>query len=141
MYICRAKCRNSLFIERFRTSIYCCPTLNSYIKPPLPSTPPGPHNKHNNIQYQFLSVCRLQQLAMPSRLTVVLVSLLLVILRARVALHCPEECWCDPESSSVSCSHTPLTAVPLISLTGFRHLWFYDDNIKLFERDFIIRTD
>jgi hypothetical protein len=36
-----------------------------------------PHNKHNNIQYQFLSLCRLQHLAMPSRLTVVLVSLLL----------------------------------------------------------------
>ncbi len=47
---------NSLFIERFRTAIYCCPTLNPYIKPPLPSTPPGPHNKHSNIQYQFLSV-------------------------------------------------------------------------------------
>ena len=47
---------NSLFIMRFRTAIYCCPTLNPYIKPPLPSPPPGPHNKHSNIQY-ISSLC------------------------------------------------------------------------------------
>jgi hypothetical protein len=43
----------------------------------LNSPSPRPQNKHNNIQYQFLSLYRLQQLTMPSRLTVVLVSLLL----------------------------------------------------------------
>jgi len=36
--------------------------------------PPDPHNKHSIIQHQFLSLCTSQQLAMPSRLTVVLVT-------------------------------------------------------------------
>ena len=30
---------------------------------------PDPHNKHINVPLQFPSLCRLQQLAMPSRLT------------------------------------------------------------------------
>ena len=82
---------------------------------------------------------------MPSRLTVVLVSLLLatpavifwlwlVILPARVAILCPEECRCDPEEYHVICYNTLLTTVPLIRLTDVRVLALRH-NITLFERD------
>jgi len=50
-------------------------------------------------------MCRLQQLAMPSRLTAVLVSLLLatwlVIVPGREANLCPEKCRCDPRKHLV----------------------------------------
>ena len=42
----------------------------------LQRAPPGPRNNYSNVQLLFLSLCRLPQLAMPSRLTVVLVSLM-----------------------------------------------------------------
>ena len=111
--------------------------------------PPGPHNNHSNIQDQFLSVCRLQQLAMPSRLTVVLVSLLLatpavifwlwlVILPARAAVLCPEECQCDPGGYYVKCNSSSLTAVPSISLTSVQVLYIIDSNITLLEREIFV---
>ena len=107
--------------------------------------PPGPHNKHSNIQFQFLSLCRLQQLATPSRLTVMLVSLLLatpalifwlwlVILPARVAVLCPEECQCDTGGYYVKCYRPSLTAVPSIRLTDVRVLYITDNNITLSDR-------
>jgi hypothetical protein len=107
---------------------------------------PDPHNKHNNIQYQFLSVCRLQQLAMPSRLTVVLVSLLLatpavafwlwlVILPARVAKLCPEGCTCDIGGYYVICEFLSSNPVPLIHSTNVRVLRLNYNEINLFERD------
>jgi len=82
---------------------------------------PRAHNKHNNIQYQFLSLCRLQQLAIQSRLTVMLVSLLLatpalisrlwlVILPTRVAITFPEGCVCETDGYYVNCSS--LTVFP-----------------------------
>ena len=83
---------------------------------------------------------------MPSRLTVVLVSLLLVtpavifwfwlvVLPARVAILCPEECTCDPEEYHVMCYNTSLTTVPLICLTDIRVPGLHHNNITLFERD------
>ena len=42
----------------------------------LQRAPPGPRNNHSNVKQQFLSLRRLPQLAKPSRLTVVLVSLM-----------------------------------------------------------------
>jgi len=90
---------------------------------------------------------------MPSRLTVVLVSLLLalpvvifwlwlVILPARVAILCPEGCRCDIGGYNVICDDTSLTAVPLIHLTDVRELWFIDNNITLLQKDsFVSLTD
>ena len=46
---------NSLFIERFRTAIYCCPTLNPYIKPPHPSTPLRPVLTTNTATFSISS--------------------------------------------------------------------------------------
>ena len=110
----------------------------------LPST--DPHNHHSNIQYSFLSMCRLQQLAMPSRLTVVLVSLLLatpalilwlwlVIVPARVAILCPEECHCDTGGYFVECVGTSLNPIPLIHLTDVRVLWLLRNKIIFLETD------
>jgi hypothetical protein len=132
MYICHAMCTYSVLSVWFRTKMHY-PHHNVLI----PSLPPHtnkfklpskmslyypsrrPHNKHSNVQLQFLSVCRLQQLDMPSRLTVVLVSLLvatpavmfwlwLVIQRVRVAILCPEECWCRPGGYLVDCTLSSL---------------------------------
>ena len=83
---------------------------------------------------------------MPSRLTVVLVSLLLatpavifwlwfVVLPARLAILCPEECRCDPEDYHVICYNTSLTTVPLMRLTDVRVLRLRHNNATLFERD------
>jgi hypothetical protein len=90
---------------------------------------PDTHNKHSNIQYQFLSLCRLQQLSMSSRMTVVVVTLLLatlavifwlwlVIVPARVAILCPEDCRCDP-GGYVICDDPSLISVSLIHLRNF----------------------
>jgi hypothetical protein len=79
---------------------------------------------------------------MPSRLPVVLVSLLLalpvvifwlwlVIVPARVAVLCPEECLCETGGYIVKCEHTSLTAVPLIHLTDVRDLWFIRNKMTL----------
>ena len=83
---------------------------------------------------------------MPSNLTVLLVSLLLatpavvfwlwlVILPARVAILCPEECECDRGGYVVDCDGTSLTAVPLIHLTAIRVLWLFENQITLLEKD------
>jgi hypothetical protein len=83
---------------------------------------------------------------MPSRLTVVLASLLLatpavifwlwlVIVPARVAILCPEECRCDPEEYHVIYYNTSLITVPLIRLTDVRVLALRHNNITLSERD------
>ena len=107
---------------------------------------PCPHNKHSNVQQQFLSLCRLQQLAMPSRVTVVLVSLLLatpsvlfwfwlVILPARVALLCPEECRCEKEGNIVNCSDAELKNIPSILPKHARGLVLDGNGIRFIEND------
>ena len=90
---------------------------------------------------------------MPSRLTVVLVSLFLaipavvfwlwlVIVPARVAMFCPEECWSDPGGYDVLCINTSLTSVSAIRLTNVRNLWLFYNNITLFGRDdFVLLTE
>jgi hypothetical protein len=82
------------------------------------------HTKHSNIQHRFLSLCRLQQLAMPSGRTVVLVSLLLVvllletaanvwlcvvILPKRMAELCSDECRCDAGRYNVGSTNLSIT--------------------------------
>jgi len=104
------------------------------------------NNKHSNIHFQFLSLCRLQQLAMTSRLTVVLVSLLLataivifwlwlVIVPATVAQPCPLECECRKGAYSVRCSGPSITALPLIRYKDVQRLYLTENNITLLERD------
>jgi len=83
---------------------------------------------------------------MPSRLTVVLVSLLLalpvvifwlwlVILPARVATLCPEGCRCDIGGYDVDCDNTSITSVPIINLTDVRLLSISENNMSFFEKD------
>ena len=83
---------------------------------------------------------------MPSRLTVVLVSLLLalpvvifwlwlVIVPARVATLCPGGCRCDIGGYDVDCDNTSITSVPIIHLTDVRLLSISENNILVFERD------
>ena len=108
-----------------------------------------PHNSHSNVKMQFLSLCRLQQPAMPSRLTVVLVSLLLatpaviswlwlVIVPIRVKKLCPEECWCDAGGYVVDCSGKALHSIPSIYLTQVQELILIDNNITCLEKDSFI---
>jgi hypothetical protein len=103
---------------------------------------PRPTNNHSHVQLHFLSLCRLQQLATPSRVTVVLVSLILaapaeifrlwlVILPARVAILCPEECWCD----HVDCSRTSLKNIPSLHLTDVRELVLNDNSLPSLQND------
>ena len=107
---------------------------------------PCPHNKDSKFQLQLLSLCRLHQLAMPSRLTVVLVSLLLaapavtfwlwlMILPARVAIQCPEECRCETEGYYVNCSNSGLNSIPSIVPTDVRILVIDGNSITNFEKD------
>jgi len=114
-----------------------------------------PLKKPSNIFYQFhfLSLCRFQQLTMPSRLTLVSVSLLLaapavafwlwlVIVPARVAILCPEGCLCDPGGYYVQCSRNSLTAIPITHLTDVRVLWLPRNNITLLEKNsFVSMTE
>jgi len=83
---------------------------------------------------------------MPSRLTVVLVSLLLalpvvifwlwlVILPARVAKLCPEGCRCDIGGYDVDCDNSSITSVPIINLRDVRLLSISENNMSFFERD------
>jgi len=99
-----------------------------------------------NIRLQFLSLCRLPQLAKPSRLTVVLVSLMLaapavifwlklVIQPARVAILCPEECWCYPGGYHVDYLESSINSVPLILPTNTRRLALNDSRITSLEKD------
>jgi len=109
-----------------------------------------PHNKESNIQYQFLSVCRLQQLAMPSRLTVVLVPLLMVvllleaaamvwlcvaILPTRMAELCSDECSCDPERYNVDSTNPSLTKTSFNFLKYLRQLTIFIQYIPSFGND------
>ena len=144
MCICLAKWMKILFSGFFRTPISCNP----------------PYRLHNTLCHTLttdtfiisstlslsLSLCRLQHLAMPSRLTVVLVSLLLatpavalwlwlVILSAIVAIQCPEGCRCDPTGYNVECKSVSLTAVPLIRLTDVRALDLSFNEMTLLEKN------
>jgi hypothetical protein len=90
---------------------------------------------------------------MPSRLAVVLVSLLLaiptvafwlylIIVKARVAMMCPEECQCGAVGYEVTCYGLSKTTLPLIRLTDLRVFWLADYNRTLIERDsFVSLTD
>jgi len=90
---------------------------------------------------------------MPSRLTVVLVSLLLatpvvafwlrlVILPARVAIQCPEGCRCDPTGYFVECSNRSLTADPFIHATDARVLRISFNEITLLKKNsFVSMTE
>jgi hypothetical protein len=86
---------------------------------------------------------------MPSRLTVVLVSLLLatpavifwlwlVILPARVAKLCPERCRCDLGGNYVDCTSSLLNSIPLIFLTNVQELVLNGNNITSLEKDSFI---
>jgi len=85
---------------------------------------------------------------MPSRLTVVLVSLLfatpvvvfwlwLVIVRARVTLLCPVECRHDPVLYHVSCSISSLNSIPSVLPTNVRKLLLESNSITSLEDRFI----
>jgi hypothetical protein len=97
----------------------------------------------------FLSLCILQQLDMPSRLTVLLVSLLLaktavifclwlVILGATMAKLCPDACSCDLGGYYVNCSDSSLTSIPLIFPTTIREHVLGGNNITSEEKDSFI---
>jgi len=83
---------------------------------------------------------------MPSRLTVVLVSLLLalpivifwlwlVIVPATVAILCPEGCRCHREGYRVLCEEPSLKDINLFHPTVFREILLYDYNITLLEKN------
>ena len=125
---------------------------HNLLKPSIMSlcySSPHSHNKHNNIHYQFLSLCRLQQLAIQSSLTVMLLSLLLattavifwmwlVILPTRVAISCPEGCVCETDGYYVNCS--PFNSIYLIFLTYVRELVFYSNSKTSLEKDRFISS-
>jgi hypothetical protein len=86
---------------------------------------------------------------MPSRLTVVLVSLLLgtpavifwlwlEILSARAAILCPEGCECDPGKYYVTCYESSLNNIPLIFPTNVRQLRLHYNNITSLGKDSFI---
>jgi Leucine-rich repeat (LRR) protein len=81
---------------------------------------------------------------MPSRLAVVLVSLLLttpavifwmwlVILSARYEIMCPEECRCETQGILVNCSHSGLNSIPSNIPTHARLLLLEGNNISYIE--------
>jgi len=83
---------------------------------------------------------------MPSRLTVVLVSLLLatpaliswlwlVILPARVAKQCPKECRCNAGGYNVDCSRSSLKEIPLTLPTQVRGLVLDNNSVTVLEND------
>jgi len=83
---------------------------------------------------------------MPSRLTVVLVSLLLatpaaifwlwlVIFRARVVILCPEDCRCDAGGYYVDCSSSSLKEIPLTLPSDVRTLLLANNSIMFLERN------
>jgi hypothetical protein len=90
---------------------------------------------------------------MPSRLTVVLLSLLLalpvvifwlwlVIVPARVAILCPEGCRCDIDGIIIKCVNTPINEVLLNNLAVYRDISLFDYNITLLKKDsFVSRTE
>jgi len=83
---------------------------------------------------------------MSSRLTVVLVSLLLaapvltfflwlMIQPTTEAIACPEECRCERDGYLVDCSNTRLNNIPSILITHVRQLVLDGNNITFLERD------
>jgi hypothetical protein len=109
-------------------------------------------------QTEYISVgvplfLQITKIAMPSRLTLVLLSLLLatppvifwlwlVIVPTRSAELCPEKCECKARGYEVRCKVTSLTAVPLIRLTFVRVLRLYGNKITLLEKDsFVTLTE
>jgi hypothetical protein len=60
---------------------------------------------------------------------------MVVILPARVALLCPEECRCEKERNFVNCSDAELQNIPLIPPTHFGGLVLDGNNIRYFEKD------
>jgi hypothetical protein len=54
-----------------------------------------------------------------------------VILPARVAILCPEECRCETGGYYVVCDETPITAVPIIQLPDVRGICLYYNKISL----------
>ena len=84
---------------------------------------------------------------MPSRLTVMLMSLLfaapvvlswlwLVIVPVKVAMLCPEKCQCNTAGGHfIYCYGRSLNPLPLIHLTNVRILSFFGNNITLLEMD------
>jgi hypothetical protein len=98
---------------------------------------------------QFLSLCGLQQLAVPLILTVVLVSLLLaalavifwlwlMILRARLAILCHEGCWCHSVGYYVDCYNSSLNSIPSILPTNTRWLVLDGHSITSLEKDLFV---
>ena len=86
---------------------------------------------------------------MPSRLTVLLVSLLLVtpavlfwlwlvILPVRVVVICPEECSCEREGYIVDCSDSALNSIPSNLNRRAQTLVLDGNNISFFENDSFI---
>jgi len=86
---------------------------------------------------------------MPSILTVLLVSLLLVtpavlfwlwlmILPVRLVEICPEECSCEREGYIVNCSDSRLNSIPSILPTHAQTLVLDGNNISFFENDSFI---
>jgi Leucine-rich repeat (LRR) protein len=84
---------------------------------------------------------------MPSRLTVVLVSLLLatpviifwlwlVILPTSVEIQCPEECRCEGDGYYVNCSVSGLDSIPSILPKHMRKFVVDGNNITLFAKDY-----
>jgi hypothetical protein len=113
---------------------------------PVSYLSPSSHNKHSNIQFNFLCLCRLQQLTMPSKLTVVVLSLLLaipavifwlwlVILPARVSILCPEKCKCAAGGYYVNCTGSSLIEIPSILPTNVRGLLLDNNSITYLEND------
>jgi hypothetical protein len=83
---------------------------------------------------------------MPSRLTVVFVSLLLatsavifwlwfVIVSAKVAILCPQECWCDKGGYCAQCYGPTLTRVSPLLLPNARQLGLFNHQVTLLETD------
>jgi hypothetical protein len=58
----------------------------------------------------------------------------LVIMPARVAILCPEECRCDKGGYSLTCDVPSLNTDPLIHLKNVRVLGLHCNKIMLFER-------
>jgi len=86
---------------------------------------------------------------MSSRLTVVLVSLLLatpagmfwlwlIILTARLAILCPEGCWCNPVGCYVDCYISSLNSISLILPTDIRWLVLDGNCITSLEKDVFV---
>jgi len=88
---------------------------------------------------------------MPSRLTVVLVSLLLaapivvfwlwlMIQPKREAVECPEECWCVKGGYFVNCSDADLKNIPSILPRNVRGIMLDNNNVTFLENDSFVSS-